>query len=104
IPSAFVLLETFPLTPSGKIDRKGLPAPDRERGGCAREFVAPRTELEGELTAIWEELTGVRPIGVADDFFEIGGDSLLAVRMFAAIRKDLGQSLPLESLLSAPTI
>src|SRR5207237_2206902 len=99
IPSAFVLLDAFPLTPSGKIDRKALPAPDPTRGGRLREFVAARPALEGQLTAIWEGLTEYRPIGVADDFFEIGGNSLVAARMFAAIRKDLGQSLPFESIL-----
>jgi amino acid adenylation domain-containing protein len=104
IPSTFVLLEALPLTPSGKVDRKGLPTPAFGRGARAGEFVAPRSMLEETLIAIWEELMEIRPLGVADDFFELGGNSLLAARLFAEIQKTIGQNLPLETLLTAPTI
>jgi amino acid adenylation domain-containing protein len=105
IPSAFVVLESLPTTPSGKLDRGALPAPDAtRRGHAAGKYVAPRTVLHERLTDIWEALTGQRPIGIGDEFFEVGGNSLLAVRLFAEIHKVLGRDLPLETLLTAPTI
>jgi amino acid adenylation domain-containing protein len=104
IPAAFVFLEFLPLTPTGKVDRDVLPAPDV--GGIERtgEFIAPRTELEERLVAIWEDLMGVRPIGVADQFFDLGGNSLLGARLKDEIHRSLGRDLPLQTILSAPTI
>jgi thioesterase domain-containing protein len=104
IPSAFVFLKSLPRTPAGGIDRRGLPAPalGRIEGTC--KFIAPRTELEQRLIAIWEGLVDFRPIGVADDFFDLGGDSLLGVDLCAEIHKSLGLDLPLETILSASTI
>jgi amino acid adenylation domain-containing protein len=104
IPAGFVFLDSLPLTPTGKIDRHGFPAPNFGRVERTREFIAPRTELEERLVAIWEELLGVRPIGVDDEFFDLGGDSLLGLRLCAAIEKLLGRELPLETIVSAPTI
>jgi thioesterase domain-containing protein len=104
IPAMFVFLEYLPLTPTGKIDRRGLPDPDFGRVERTREFVAPRTELEERLVAIWEELMDVRPIGVADEFFDLGGNSLLGARLSAEIHKTLGRDLPLEAISSARTI
>ncbi len=104
IPATFVWLEAMPLTPNGKIDRKGLPDPTLPGVGHSRKIVAPRNELEERLIAIWEDLTASGPIGIDDDFFEVGGNSLLAVRLFAEIHKKLGKNLPLETLVSAPTI
>jgi thioesterase domain-containing protein len=69
-----------------------------------RDFTAPRTELEARLIAIWEELTEFRPIGIDDDFFELGGDSVLGARLFAEVAKTLGKKLPVETLSQAPTI
>ena len=97
-------IESMPLSPSGKNDRRGLSAPDFGRAGCRCEFVPPRTELEERLVAIWEELTTFRPIGVTDEFFEVGGDSLLVARLFEEIHKNLGKDLPFETVLAAPTI
>jgi amino acid adenylation domain-containing protein len=104
IPATFVWLQSMPLTPSGKIDRKGFPDPKLVGVAHARKVVAPRNALEERLIAIWEDLTASGPIGIDDDFFEVGGNSLLAVRLFAEIHKHLGKNLPLETLVSAPTI
>jgi amino acid adenylation domain-containing protein len=104
IPAVFVFLDSLPLTSSGKIDRHGLPAPVRRCAESTRPFIAPRTELEERLVSIWENLTEFRPIGIADEFFEVGGNSLLAVRLFAEIQKSLGKHLPIETVVAAPTI
>lgn len=104
IPSAFVLLETLPLTPNGKIDRRALPAPDQTRLEPEETFVAPRDELELQLTKIWETLLGIQPIGTRDNFFDLGGHSLLAVRLFAEIEKVFNKKLPLTTLFQASTV
>jgi amino acid adenylation domain-containing protein len=103
IPSFFVTLESLPLTPNGKIDRRSLPAPDMS-SASESTFVAPRDDLELRLTQIWQEVLGVKSIGVKDNFFDLGGHSLIAVRMFAAIEKAFGKNLPLATLFQAPTI
>src|SRR5262249_37036550 len=69
VPSAFVLLETFPLTPNGKIDRRALPKPDQTRPALEETFVAPQNAWELSLTRIWEKILGIQPIGVRDNFF-----------------------------------
>ncbi|MCU0490000.1 MAG: amino acid adenylation domain-containing protein [Chloroflexaceae bacterium] len=104
LPSAFVLLERWPLTPSGKIDRRALPAPDETRSAVHDGFVAPRDMLELRLARIWEELLGVQPVGVGDSFFALGGHSLLVVRLMAQIQQQLGQKIPLATLFQEPTI
>jgi amino acid adenylation domain-containing protein len=103
VPSAIVTLEAFPLTPNGKVDRKALPAPTYERAGD-REFAGPRTPLERSLVAIWEDELGVRPIGVTDDFFDLGATSIVAARLFARIEKELGRGLPVAPVFQAPTV
>jgi aminoglycoside N3'-acetyltransferase/acyl carrier protein len=104
LPSAFVFLDALPLTPSGKVDRKALPAPDQTRSEPVEDLAAPRDALELQLTSTWEKVLGVRPIGVRDDFFELGGHSLLAVRLITQIEKILGKNLPLATLFQAPTV
>ena len=104
IPAAFVFLEALPLTPNGKIDRQALPAPDQARPELGKEFVAPRTGVEEILAGIWEELLDVRPVGVRDDFFSLGGHSLLGVRLMARIESSFGQNLPLASLFQGATV
>jgi len=104
VPSAFVFLEKLPLTASGKIDRKALPAPEGTSQELEEAFLAPRTALEARLVEIWEKVLGVRRVGLKDDFFELGGDSLLAVTLFAEMEKAFGRNLPLASLFEAPTL
>jgi amino acid adenylation domain-containing protein len=104
VPSAFVMMEKFPLTPNEKVDRKALPAPDQNRPEMNRTFLAPRDAVEQQLAKIWEKVLGVQPIGVADNFFDLGGHSLLAVKVFSQIEKTLGKKLPLATLFRAPTI
>jgi amino acid adenylation domain-containing protein len=103
VPSAFVTLEAFPLTPNGKVDRKALPAPGvgREQRG---EPTAPRTELERRLCEIWCEILGVERVGITDSFFDLGGHSLLATRVVSRVRSSLGRELPLRALFEHPTI
>ncbi|WP_392531410.1 amino acid adenylation domain-containing protein [Nostoc sp. C117] len=104
IPSAFVLLDTMPLTANGKVNRRALPAPDLARQEPEASFVAPRNEVERQLTEIWEQLLGVQPIGVQDNFFELGGHSLLAVKLFWQIEKTFNQHLPLAILFQSSTV
>jgi amino acid adenylation domain-containing protein len=102
VPSAFVLLEAFPLDPNGKVDRKALPEPGFERP--EETHVAPRNELERTLAGIWTELLPVERVGVRDDFFDLGGHSLAATRIAARIRRDLGADVPLTVLFEEPTV
>ncbi len=101
VPAAFVRLDALPLLPSGKVDRKALPAPDR---GPAPGYVAPRTPEEGLLAEIWAELLGLEQVGAGDHFFERGGHSLLAVLLMARIEQRFGRALPLSTLFAAPTL
>ena len=89
IPAAFVLLEALPLTPNGKINRHALPAPERTRPEVAAAYVAPTNELETVLTNLWEELLDLERLGIHDDFFELGGDSLSMTRMLMRLKQDL---------------
>jgi thioesterase domain-containing protein/acyl carrier protein len=104
IPSAFVLLDTMPLTANGKVNRRALPAPDFARQEPEASFIAPRNEVERQLTEIWEQLLGVQSIGVQDNFFELGGHSLLAVKLFWQIEKTFNQNLPLAILFQSSTV
>jgi amino acid adenylation domain-containing protein/non-ribosomal peptide synthase protein (TIGR01720 family) len=81
VPSAFVVLDALPVTPNGKVDRRALPAPDRERRDDGSGFVAPRTPAEETLAAIWAEVLGLERVGVTDNFFELGGDSILSIQI-----------------------
>jgi len=106
VPVAFVMLDTLPLTPSGKVDRKSLPAPNRSEFDLNLQdaFIAPRDNLELQLLRIWEKLLNINPISVTDNFFDLGGHSLLAVNLIAKIQKQFGQNLPLATLFQGSTI
>ena len=104
VPSAFVMMDELPLTPNGKVDRHRLPAPEQSRPELQEGFVAPRDELERQISNLWEETLNIKPIGVTDNFFELGGHSLLAVGLFAQIEKKFHKNLPLATLFHAPTI
>ena len=103
VPSAFVALDAFPLTPSGKIDRKRPPRAGREARRRA-PFVAPRTPREQALAEIWREVLRLEQVGVEDDFFELGGHSILATQVLSRVRRELGVELPLRALFEAPTV
>ena len=104
VPGAFILLEELPLTPSGKIDRGSLPAPDGSRPELEHAPVAPRDDLEERLVRIWEKLLGVEPIGIRDNFFELGGHSLVATQLISRVRSAFKVELPLRYLFDGPTI
>jgi amino acid adenylation domain-containing protein/non-ribosomal peptide synthase protein (TIGR01720 family) len=103
MPAAFVIMPELPLRPSGKVDRRALPAPER---GHAEErgFVAPRTPVESLLAEIWGELLGLDRVGVSDSFFKLGGHSLLATQLVSRIHLVLEVDIPLRSLFEAPTL
>ncbi|WP_164003052.1 non-ribosomal peptide synthetase, partial [Pyxidicoccus caerfyrddinensis] len=103
VPSAFVALDTLPLTSSGKVDRKALPAPDGAVAASAG-YVAPRNETEQRLAALWSELLRVEQVGLHDNFFELGGHSLLVTQVVSRIRASFGVELPLHTLFEAPTL
>src|SRR5712691_3579350 len=104
IPSVFVVLESLPLSPSGKVDRRALPSTNGIKPANVTSFTAPADELELKLTRIWERVLGIDSIGVNDNFFELGGHSLLAVRLFDQIEKSFSRNLPLATLFQAPTV
>ncbi|MEA5570288.1 amino acid adenylation domain-containing protein [Calothrix sp. UHCC 0171] len=104
VPAIFVVLESLPLNPNGKIDRQALPIPNPTRPELEPEFMAARSQLEAQLAEIWQELLGIEAIGIHDNFFELGGSSLLAVRMLAQIEHRCKQKLPLTTFLQATTI
>jgi aspartate racemase len=104
VPSAFVVLERFPLTPNGKVDRKALPVPDEGRPQLEDSYVAPRTPIEKMLAGIWREALGLEQVGVHDNFFDLGGHSLLAIRVQARTESQLARKVPLTAFLQTPTI
>lgn len=101
IPTAFVSLNALPLNPSGKIDRRALPAPDAAR---SEELIAPRTSVEEVLVKIWRDVLEVEQIGVEDNFFELGGHSLLMAQVMSRVHDTLQLEIPLRTLLEAPTV
>jgi acyl carrier protein len=104
IPSAFVALAALPRTGNTKIDRAVLPAPPLARPLVDTAFVAARTPIEEALTAIWTEVLKVDEIGIYDDFFELGGDSLLATQVAARVIDRLALAVSASTLLEAPTV
>ncbi|HEY0736992.1 MAG TPA: amino acid adenylation domain-containing protein, partial [Herpetosiphonaceae bacterium] len=104
IPSTFMQLDVLPLTPNGKIDRRALSALAIMRQPASEALLMPRDSLELQLVHIWEELLDVRPIGVTDNFFNLGGHSLLSVRLRERIRERFGYELPLTLVFQGPTI
>ena len=104
LPAQYVMLDELPLTPNGKLDRAALPAPGRQRPALATDYVGPTTELQRQLAAIWSAALGVDAIGMNDDFFELGGDSILALKLTTAVRELLGEYVYISALLESPTI
>jgi amino acid adenylation domain-containing protein len=104
IPAAFVAMETFPLTSTLKVDRNALPDPEMEGSHESTMYVGPKTQTEQKLTQIWVSLLNHKKIGIHDDFFEIGGHSMMAVALMVKIEKELNIRLPLASLFERSTI
>jgi len=104
VPSALVTLDAIPTTSSGKIDRRSLPEPDWNRSSLLGEFVAPRTAAEEQLASIWRDVLNTDRVGVHDDFFDLGGNSLLALRLAVRIREAFSVDLPLIQVFSRPTV
>ncbi|MBD0308416.1 MAG: amino acid adenylation domain-containing protein, partial [Microcoleus sp. T1-bin1] len=103
VPSAFVILKSFPLTSNGKVDRRALPAPDEMRPELTENFVAPRTNIEEVLAAIWAEVLKIEKVGIYDNFFELGGHSLLATQVISRVRQAFQVELPLHRLFESAT-
>jgi amino acid adenylation domain-containing protein len=101
IPARFVTLDAMPLTPNGKLDRAALPVPAVEQ---AVRSIAPRTEVESKLRTIWESVLDARPIGIEDNFFDLGGHSFLVAKLLRRIDAEFGQRLTMAALFEAPTI
>src|SRR6476659_9444260 len=103
VPSAIVLLETFPLTPNGKLDRRALPVP-AVRTTATQAYISPRTVVEEVLAGIWSEVLHVDQVGVEDNFFQLGGHSLLATQVMARVRTSFGTEVALRTLFERPTL
>ena len=104
VPARFVFLDSMPLSPSGKVDRKALPKDFPERPELSEMYVAPRTPLQKQLCEIWATLLGASQIGIRDNFFEAGGNSIRAVRLAAEIQRALQVDVPLVKLFEYPSI
>ena len=103
-PTSYTLLERFPLTPNGKVDRQALPDPDESRLDLNDSYVAPQTPLQQQLTEIWADVLGVNKVGIRDDFFELGGHSLLVLRLIARMEPVMGEKLSLLNMFQNPSI
>jgi amino acid adenylation domain-containing protein len=104
VPASFVLVDALPRTASGKLDRRALPAPTAMDADVAAAHVPPRTALEETIAAAWREVLNVPRVGVHDDFFALGGNSLVALRLLARLRQAVGAELPVAALLQGPTV
>ncbi|WP_326841138.1 amino acid adenylation domain-containing protein [Streptomyces sp. NBC_01558] len=103
VPSTYVTLDQLPLTPNGKVDTKALPAPGSERPELGNAYTAPRTDTERVLAAIWVDILGIETVGVHDNFFALGGQSISAVRMVSRIR-EAGLPIALQQIMRHPTV
>ncbi len=104
IPSAWVKLDALPLTVNGKVDRSALPAPDSQRPDVSSSYLAPRSTIEREIAEVWHEVLGIDSVGVADNFFDLGGHSLQAVLVHGKLRAKFEKNLLLFELFQFPTI
>jgi amino acid adenylation domain-containing protein len=104
VPSAFLILDALPLNPSGKVDRKALPAPEEHHRPEETPWIAPRNPVETRLAAIWSELLGVEKVGVLDDFFALGGDSIQGALLVNRLQRELDAVIYVMALFDAPTV
>ncbi|HEX5890496.1 MAG TPA: amino acid adenylation domain-containing protein [Pyrinomonadaceae bacterium] len=104
IPSVFVSLESLPLLPNGKVNRRALPVPDSSRPELRRAFAAPENPTQARLVELWQNVLKLDQVGIHDDFFELGGDSILATRLVSRVRRAFGIELPLRELFWRPNV
>jgi acyl-CoA synthetase (AMP-forming)/AMP-acid ligase II/acyl carrier protein len=104
IPSVFIALDSFPLTPNRKVNRKALPQPEQSRPQLEAEYVAPQTEVENIVAEAWRNLLKVEKVGIKDNFFDLGGHSLLATNLLARMAESFEVNIPLRSFFEMPTI
>jgi acyl carrier protein len=104
VPSVFVPMESLPVSPNGKLDRRALPLPESFAPALDTEFVAPRNQLEQELVTVWAEVLNVRRVGVNDNFFELGGHSLLAAKLLVRLREETECEVSMRTLFESPTV
>jgi amino acid adenylation domain-containing protein len=104
VPAAFVLLETMPLLPSGKVDREALPEPDKRNAEMAASYVAPRNQVERQISAIWQEVLGLEEVGVQDNFFDLGGHSLLMTEIHSRLKQVFEKEVSMVELFEYPTV
>ena len=104
VPSAFVMLDAMPLTPHGKLDRTALPVPDSSRPQLDVAYAAPRSSIEEKLVELWEKILDVRPIGIHDNFFDLGGHSLAGASLISRLNRTFGLDLAVRVLFEAPTV
>ena len=104
VPSIFVFLDSLPLTPNGKVDRRALPVPDQTRPELVEIYVAPRTQVEEMVAAIWAQVLGLEKVGIRDNFFDLGGQSLLATQVISRVREAFQFDVALSSLFKKPTV
>ncbi|HTQ79226.1 MAG TPA: phosphopantetheine-binding protein, partial [Thermoanaerobaculia bacterium] len=104
VPAAWVVLEALPLSATGKVDRKALPAPERTSIEAATDYVPPRSPLESLLAGICAQVLGVSQVGINDNFFDLGGNSILATQVVSTVQELLPVELPLRNVFETPTV
>jgi acyl carrier protein len=104
VPSSFVLMEKLPLTPNGKVDRRALPPPDETSTAAASATEAPLNEVESALAEIWCEVVGVDEVRREDNFFDLGGHSVLVTQMITRVRSGMGVELTLRNVFETPSL
>ncbi|HXO18985.1 MAG TPA: beta-ketoacyl synthase N-terminal-like domain-containing protein, partial [Thermoanaerobaculia bacterium] len=104
VPTALVFLDSLPVNVNGKVDRARLPAPDRARPELQSAYAAPRSEIERTISAVWQEALNVQTVGIDDNFFDLGGHSLLMAKVHARLKEELRRDVPLLELFQFPTI
>jgi acyl carrier protein len=104
VPSGYVRMEQMPLTANGKVDRRALPAYESSRADASAKFVAPRTPIEEKLVGIWCKVLNTQQVSIYDNFFDLGGHSLLVTRVLNAVREVYGIDLPMRMFFELPTV
>ena len=104
VPAAFVFLEKLPLTTNGKVDRKALPVPEQPRPDLTGRYIAPQTDMENSIASVWQKMFGLEQVNVEANFFDLGGNSLLLVKMHSLLREKLNAKFPIVTLFEHPTV